>query len=68
MDSKNDEIQEQYIDILHRMSCKYLDFIQGAPYVLGRFSSLKELKSGPKDMDHPVELTKIYSEPRMSVL
>ena len=28
--------------------------IQGAAYVLGRFSSLKDFKSGPKHMPHPV--------------
>ena len=28
--------------------------LQGGPYLLGHFSSLKVLKSGPKDMAHPV--------------
>ena len=32
--------------------------IQGAPYVLGHFSSLKDLKSDPKHMAHPVNDSK----------
>ena len=36
--------------------------VQGGAYVLGRFSSLKDLKSDPKQMPHPVWMTKSDSE------
>ena len=31
-----------------------MPLLQGGPYMLGRSSSLKALKSGPKDMGHPL--------------
>ena len=36
---------------------KFTNEIQGGPYLLGHFSTLKVLKSGPKDTGHPVDLT-----------
>ena len=36
------------------------NLVQGAAYVLGRFSSLKDLKCDPKHMPHPVTIKNLF--------
>ena len=49
--------------IMHCLGC-----IQSGPYLLGHSSSLKALKSGPKDMGHPVNHQGVAKLPKVKIM